>query len=431
MVTFPNADSLLMAARDFACRHIDCLSISEAEDRIQAITRVVANTMMDEVAARMSGKPTYKGVRMSCECGREARFKGYRKRFVRTLHGDVEVERSYYRCDDCGHGYIPWDNEQGLTERVWTPRVKELVAGICAALPYEAASKLIERTSGLVIEESSEEEIVRDVGENLRREEEEAIISAVDTGKEVTCEKAPERLYIGIDAAKAHTDGEWHDIKTAVTYECIRPPGEDTDRVENPCYIAAQENSEEFGRRIYTKAMQAGYECATERIVIADGAEWIWNEVQNHLSGSIKIIDYWHACQHIHELAQTLYGEGNPKGKRWANEHCRKLKENGPVNLLRSMKRRKARNERERDAIRREMGYFGRYRKYMNYPAYRARGMMIGSGPVESACKIIVGQRLKQAGMRWTKDGADAILAVRTALLSGETGRIEHAARAT
>ena len=64
-----------------------------------------------------------------------------------------------------------------------------------------------------------------------------------------------------------------------------------------------------------------------------------------------------------------------------------------------------------------EGGYFRKYRKYMNYPAYRAKGMMIGSGPVESACKVVVGQRMKLAGMRWTKDGADVVLAARTALL--------------
>lgn len=430
MLTPSTMNSLLGAARDFARSHIDSTDISEAEDRISAISRMVASAMMEEVAAGMSGKPTYKGASVTCECGKLARFKGYRRRFVRTLHGDVGIARSYYRCDHCARTYIPWDTEQGLSEKVWSPRVKELVASICAALPYEAASRMIERTCGLVIEESSEEEIVRDVGEQLRREEQAAITSAVDTGEEVSCESAPQRLYIGIDAAKAHTDGAWHDIKTMVVYEGIRRDGKDVDTVAGSRYVAAQETSEEFGRRVYTKAMQAGYESARERIVIADGADWIWKEVGNHLPESIKIIDYWHACEHIYSLSRSLYGEGNAKGKRWAGEHSRKLKEKGPGSLLRALKRRKPRNDSEREALRLEMGYFGKYKKYMNYPAYRARGMMIGSGPVESACKVMVGQRLKQAGMRWTKKGSDSVLAVRTALISGELERIERAARA-
>lgn len=430
MFTCAAQNSLLEAARDFAAGHMTQTNITAAEDAIQKIVRSVANTMMQEVAAGMSRKPTYRGVRINCECGGEAEFKGYRKRWIKTLHGEVEIERGYYRCRECGHGYIPWDKEQGLDKRVWTPRVKEFVATTCAALPYKAALSLVERTTGLVIEESSGEEVVRDVGNRLRIEEEEATVAAVDTGKEVITEACPGRLYISIDAAKAHTDGEWHDIKTAVTYEGKRVEGRDVDTATNLRYIASQEKSEDFGRRIYTRAMQSGYDMAIERVVIADGAEWIWNEVRTHFPESIKILDYFHACEHIYSLATKLYGEGNPKGRRWARDHCEKLKEKGPAAILRAMKRRKAKDESGREALRLEMGYFTKYRKYMDYPAYRAKGLMIGSGPVESACKIIVGQRLKLAGMRWTRDGADAVLAVRTALLSNELGRIERAVRA-
>jgi hypothetical protein len=430
MITPDNQNALLQAVRDFAFSHLNATDISTAEDEIQKIVRTLGNAMMQEVAGKMSGKPTYRGVRISCECGRWAEFKGYRTRWLKTLHGEVEVSRGYYRCHECGHTLMPWEREQGLNKRVWTPRVKELVATTCAALPYKAAMNLVARTTGLVIEESSAEEVVCDVGIQLRIEEEKAIVAAVDTGEEIIADASPVRLYISMDAAKAHTDGEWHDIKAAVVYEGKRVEGAEIDTVINPRYTASQEKSEAFGRRIYTKAMQAGYDRARECVVIADGGEWIWNETGNHFPDSIKILDYFHACEHIYSLATALYGEDSPKGKRWAKEHCEKLKLRGPVSLLRAIKRRKARNERERESLRLEGGYFRKYRKYMNYPAYRAKGMMIGSGPVEAACKVVVGQRLKLAGMRWTRNGADVVLAVRTALLSNELGRIEAASRA-
>jgi hypothetical protein len=66
----------------------------------------------------------------------------------------------------------------------------------------------------------------------------------------------------------------------------------------------------------------------------------------------------------------------------------------------------------------------------MDYPGFRRRGLMIGSGPVEAACEVIVGQRRKGAGMRWSKPGADAMLAVRTAVLNGEHDRIAQYCRA-
>jgi hypothetical protein len=223
--------------------------------------------MMQEVAAKMSGKPTYKGVRISCECGKEAEFKGYRKRWIKTLHGEAEVSRGYYCCRECGRNYIPWDKDQGLNKRVWTPRVKELVATTCAALPYKAALGLVERTTGLVIEESSEEEIVRDVGVGLRADEAKSITAAVDLGDDMRSDVALGRFYISIDAAKAHTDGEWHDIKTAVIYEGKRVEGAEVDTVSCSRYVAAQEKSDDFGRRIYTKAMQAGYDKAHLRVL--------------------------------------------------------------------------------------------------------------------------------------------------------------------
>lgn len=430
MITPTTQNSLLEAVRDFAVNHLSATDISSAEDEIQKIVRTVANTMMKEVAAKMSGKPTYRGVRIRCECGKEAEFKGYRTRWIKTLHGEAEVSRGYYCCPGCGRNYIPWDKDQGLDKRVWTPRVKELVATTCAALPYKAGLSLVERTTGLRIEESSGEEIVHDIGTRLRATEEKSIKAAVDIGEEMSGGATPARVYIGVDAAKAHTGGDWHDIKVAILYEGNRVGGVDVDTASNPRYVAAQEKSEDFGRRIYTKAMQVGYDRAFECVVLGDGGEWIWNEARNHFAKSIKILDYFHACEHIYGLSTVLYGEGNPKGKRWAKEHCDKLKKLGPAGLLRAIKRRKARDEREREALRLEGGYFRKYRKYMNYPAYRAKGLMIGSGPVESACKVVVGQRLKQAGMRWTKDGADVVLAVRTALLSSEFDRIEAASRA-
>ena len=94
------------------------------------------------------------------------------------------------------------------------------------------------------------------------------------------------------------------------------------------------------------------------------------------------------------------------------------------------MRRIKATTPEAAEVIRTETGYFTRHRKRMQYPKFRARGMMIGSGPVEAACKVVVGHRLKRAGMRWTRSGADAVLAIRCALLNGDYDRLNKAARA-
>ena len=106
MITQESHNSLLEAVRDFAIDHLNITDITTAEDEIQKMLQVIGNTMMQEVAAKMSGKPTYSGVRIDCECSKEADFKGYRKRWIKTLHGDVAVERGYYRCRECHRTYI-------------------------------------------------------------------------------------------------------------------------------------------------------------------------------------------------------------------------------------------------------------------------------------------------------------------------------------
>lgn len=420
-------------AAGWARENVSVATIWEAEQVIVEVARKLAQSMMAAAVEKLDREATYEGTGIACDCGERARFVSYRSRWIRTLCGDIEAERAYYHCKECGRGYLPWDRGQGLDQRIWSPGVKALVAESCARLTYTEVSKLFERVLGFSVEESSQQDIVGDIGSRLRAQELDVIDGYFERDKAIETDARPSRLYVSMDAAKAHTGGGWHDIKTGVVFEGKRPPRDSerkTDEMQGARYVAIQETSEEFGRRLYARALASGAEHARQVVVIGDGAEWIWNEAAIHFHGSVEILDYYHACEHIWSLANTFYGEGSSNGKRWAETHCRKLKRAGPTSLLRALCRRKARTAEQKESLRRELAYIRTHRKRMQYPKYLARDMMIGSGPVESACKVVVGQRLKQAGMRWSEDGADAILALRTAVLNDESDRIEWAARA-
>jgi hypothetical protein len=239
---------------------------------------------------------------------------------------------------------------------------------------------------------------------------------------------APHRLYVGLDGTHAHIDGAWHEVKTAVIYEGT-PDGEGQEEAAGCSYLAAQEPAESFGERAYAAAVQRGLEQATETVVIGDGAEWIWNLAAYHYPQATEIVDYWHACEHLWDLRRVLYPPESAAGDRWAREHCERLQQQGPEGLLRALERLKPRSAEAREAVGTERGYFGKHRRRMRYPEYRARGLMIGSGPVEAACKVVVGHRLKRAGMRWSEAGADAVLAVRCALLNQQHEHLALAAQ--
>jgi hypothetical protein len=404
-------------------------SLAEAEEAALALSRLLAQAMLEAGVAALGQQATYAGPRQPCACGGRARFVGYRKRWIQTRCGAVRVARAYYHCGACATGQLPWDRAQGLNERLWSPAVKALAVELGARLSYREASLLLSRLLGYSLEESSLQELEQEVGERLRAEDAaqtEALFSGEATR---VSQEQPERLYIGIDAARAHTHGGWHDIKVGAVYTA-RQGADGLDVARQQRYEAAEEGCEAFGQRLYRRAVAAGVEAARQVVVLGDGADWIWNQAQLHFSGCIEILDYYHACDHIWRLAHALYGEGSPQGQRWARAHCRTLKERGPTPLLRALKRRVAASGAAREALRLERAYFTAHRRRMRYPAFRKAGLMIGSGPVEAACKVVVAQRLKGAGMRWTAGGADAVLAVRTAVLSDELARIGRLARA-
>jgi hypothetical protein len=415
--------------REWAREHVKAASVEEAEQLSLEIGRVVAQTVAEESIRQTAGKATYEGSSRDCECGRRAKFVGYRERDLGTLCGLVRVRRAYYHCRHCSTGALPWDEAQGLTNRLWTPGVKALVAELSARLPYAEATELLGRLSSVRLEESSAEEIVSEVGDRVRRAEEERTRAVLEGRVAPGCEASRDRLYVEMDGSHAHIDGSWHEVKSGVIFEAERGDnGIDTSGVKH--YVSAREPAERFGERLYEAAVECGLGGARETVVVGDGAEWIWNLADHHYPGATQIVDYWHACGHIHDLAKSLYEEGSAQGKHWAEERCRSLRTRGPTSLLRALRRRHARTPEQAEAIRAALRYFGNHSHRMRYPEFRRRGLMIGSGPVEAACKVVVGHRMKRAGMQWSHEGADHVLAVRCLVLNRQYDELRWHARA-
>jgi hypothetical protein len=429
MVRTLDMSDLLDAVREWVQDRVRVENVDEAEAVAQEVARAIGEVVVEEAIHQTDGRQSYEGCSLECPCGRRARFVGFRKRNVSTVCGVVRVTRAYYHCGHCGQGQIPWDVEQGMNQRLWTSGVKALVAEMSARLPYRETTTVLERLLGLRLEESSAEAIIGEVGDGARGAEREAM-RAVEAGEAMLCQDpAPKRLYVAMDGSHIHVDGAWHEVKTGIVYAgvCGRD-GIDTSGSKR--YVSAQETAESFGGRLYVAASQSGVLEAGEVVVVGDGAEWIWNLADHHYPDATKIVDYWHACQHIHDVGKSHYGEGSPAGERWARDHCRRLKAHGPKPLLRALRRWKARSPEDAESIKGARRYFTKNAKRMDYPAFRQRGLMIGSGPVEAACKVVVGFRLKQAGMRWKSPGADAILALRCLVLNGQYDKVRGFARA-
>jgi hypothetical protein len=182
-------------------------------------------------------------------------------------------------------------------------------------------------------------------------------------------------------------------------------------------YTGAIETAEEFGKRICLEAWKRGWNRAKKKVVIGDGAEWIWNLVAEHFPDAIQVVDLYHARQHLWEVARQLYPQEEGKQRAWMKVHQKRLLDKGKigklVGALRSIDTQMA------EKIRTEADYFERNAQRMRYPKFRRQHLFVGSGVIEAGCKTVIGSRLKQSGMYWTVRGANAILALRTSRLSG------------
>jgi len=414
--------------QEWTRQHVGARDLEEAEAAAVEVSRMVGEVVAETSLAE-TARASYEGSSRRCGCGRRAKFMNHREKGLVLLVGEVRVERAYYYCRHCRTGVAPWDQAQGLSERCYSPRVKATVAQVAARLSYQATVKLLAELTPLRLEESAAEWMVHEVGRRVREGQAEAIqtylsgLVALPTGAPV------ERLYVTMDGSCAHIDGDWHEVKTGAVYEARRGEA-GVDRSGAKRYGSAQERAEQFTARLYVEALQAGVHRAAEVIVIGDGAEWIWNYAAVHYPGATEIVDYWHACQHIHDLAKVQYGEGSPQGRRWAREQCTRLYEAGPACYRRALRRMKPRSPEAAEKLRTERGYFAANAARMRYPQFRQRAMMIGSGIAEAACKIVVGQRLKLAGARWKHDGADHILALRCLVLNDQHDHIYRCAKA-
>jgi len=206
-------------------------------------------------------------------------------------------------------------------------------------------------------------------------------------------------------------------VFTQTTWDKEGYPIRDPD---STTYTGAIEDAEEFGRRIYGEAWGRGWNRALKKVVIGDGAEWIWNLVALHFSDAIQIVDLYHARQHLWEVARQLYPHEEVKQKTWMKVHQKRLLDKGKieklVGLLRAID---TANPQMAEKICTEADYFERNAERMRYPKFRRQHLFVGSGVIEAGCKTVIGSRLKQSGMFWTVRGANAILALRCSHLNG------------
>jgi len=395
-------------------------TIEEMETYIQAgMLRISARMMQALVSAKGRGR---QGSRIQCECGAWAEFHGYRKRTVQTTIGTPTFERAYYYCESCGGGISPLDEEIGITRRGMSKKLERSICRLAAVEPFKSVAEDIYEFTGASVCAKTVQTVSEAAGEKLQVDRRCEAREVVYGDKEIEAEDEPYRLCISMDGKMIATPSGLREMKVGAIYDLatVDKPRSDGHELEpgRITYLGEFAEAESFGELMYVEGIRRGAEYARLLSVLGDGAVWIWNLAKAHWPKAIQILDYYHASEHMWELANTLYEQGSKKATRFVTYKLDQIWNGKVVKVIAALKKLKPNTQEKVKKLMDTIRYLESNKDRMQYPKYRKMGLHIGSGVVESACKQF-GARLDQAGMRWTQAGAGAIAALRSLKLSG------------
>ena len=374
----------------------------------------------------------YGGPSLPCDCGEDARYVGRRSKTFTTALGQMTLDRAYYCCEVCNAGFCPRDRALGLQGTSLSAGMTRMVGLASAMVSFAESSELMRELVGVPVDPKQVERAAEALGREIAEDEQDVI--------EPSAPAAP-TMYLGMDGTgipmrasalagrtgkQADGSAKTREVKLVTVWTA---EGRDKDGIPvrdlgSVTYSAAIESAasrdtdaapSDFAQRVYREAQRRGFYQAKRRVVLGDGALWIWNLASEQLPGAIQIVDLFHAKQHLSDVAKAVYGPSSDLGRQWAKRRHDQLDEGRLNAILEALRAHAETNDEARKCI----DYVTRNQSRMRYPQFRAAGLCVSSGVVEAGCKVAIGARLKRAGMRWSLAGADAIIALRSCKLSG------------
>jgi hypothetical protein len=383
--------------------------------------------MLGELLAADNG---HRGPRVPCGQGHEAVFVSYRDKSFDTVLGLVTMARAWYHCAECGHGLAPRDAELGVAGASMSPGLDTMNDIAAAAVPFARAASLLEDLAGVRLTAKRAERAAEASGTAVAAAgRERARLTAARKLIPLPPSPLPDKLYAAIDGTgvpvtakeTAGREGKSEDgrartreVKLGVffTQDKLDKDGYPVRDRDSTSVIATFEPAAMFAGLVKAEGIRRGADHVRQFTILGDGAAWIWNIATAKFPEATQVVDLFHAREHLHDLARKLEFMLLDRKEEWLAARLEDL-DYGDIDGICKAARAFPLAGAKKDELDTALGYFENNAPRMRYHWFRQCGLFVGSGVVEASCKTIVGQRLKQAGMHWTVNGADAIIALR------------------
>lgn len=366
-------------------------------------------------------------------CGGATEPGGWRERTLATRCGTVTLPTLRYRCEPCGRGWSGLETTLKVPARArMSPGLQEWVAHLGGVTDFREAADLLAEYTGIELGAETVRRHSARVGTVLA-DAEDAALARVERTREAAepVDPAPGDLVVELDGVMVRYQDGWHEVKVGAV-------GGVVERAATALsYTAARESPDRFGPRLVAEAARRGaleivgwagpvrgrgLAQLRRVIILGDGARWIWDLAAEHFGDRVEIVDYYHASQHLWEVARTLQPDDPAAQAAWARPLARRLRDDGIGPVLDALAVVTApAGTPAADVLRRERAFFHANADRMAYHTFQAQGFPIGSGAVESAARHVIQLRMKRPGMRWSDPNARAIAALRSRLRSGRS----------
>lgn len=341
----------------------------------------------------------------------------------------MKIERNYGYCETCKGGIFPIDEELGLGEGLWSERLRAQIVNLTINLDYREAVEQYKNLVGIKLPVSTAWTYTQKAGSQLYTEqmEEAERLSELPKKQSILPGEPLEKTKIGVglDGVMLNIiDEGWREAKIGCVFEYeVETEGEEEVVKSKPIgYVGYLGGPEPVGKLLSSAATKHGFDQAEQRVILGDGAPWIWIQSALHFPTGTEVLDWYHAVQHLWRVGHLCFPDDSLAGKckSWVKSRELELWQGQIETIAITIEglADKLENEEDKNSLKTEANYFRTHRHRMQYQEFAEEGHPVGSGIVESACKQLVSTRMRGAGMRWSPSGAQHMLALRADYLT-------------
>lgn len=417
-----------------------------------AVAQAVVRPMLQRRLQRRLDEADRQVEEVRCQgCGQKMESQGRRQRTWLSTVGELTLARGYQWCERCEQGRAVAQEKVGLPESDATASLEQVCTLMATTVPHELASMMVKQLLGVQVSPKGIKSMVARRGQAVvqQMDQEAQQIKAFEehwgrrpaVGPSETT-PAPAVVYLEADGVTVPVRQErekeppvaqgrggkgrryeltGREVKNAILYPATACAQESESRgcLLEKSYLSHLGEWLPLALLIWAQMVKLGYDRAKQVVVLSDGAEWIrslcaWLPIPVRL-----ILDLYHVKHRIWEVAEALYGSGTPETRQWAEQHCQRIEAGQAREVIDTLAGLKARHRKARETIESLETYLTNNLDRMDYPAYRAAGLRVGSGAIESTNYHVTGARLKLPGMRWSQTGAAQMTRLRTDVFNG------------